>query len=40
MKYSKQTKVVLLLTLTLLTGNLLAQRQPSIQYWRPYDQLA
>jgi hypothetical protein len=38
MKHSNQTKVVLLLMLTLLTGNLLAQKQASIQYWRPYDQ--
>jgi hypothetical protein len=34
----KNLKVVWLILLALLTGNVLAQRQPSIQYWRPYDQ--
>ena len=38
MNNAKYIKVVWLLLLTLLAGNVMAQRQASIQYWRPYDQ--
>lgn len=33
-----KVKVVWLVLLALLAGNVFAQKQPSIQYWRPYDQ--